>query len=122
MSNFTRKKIGVLGYGFTGWGGGIDFIRLMLSYLDEVELNDKSFSKIIILPRDDALVRVKNAVYPLRKFIDKVNIFLHPVVEVLDENDEETDPIEINSLLNPASLNFSTFSKQYELLKIFNMD
>ena len=72
MSNFTRKKIGVLGYGFTEWGGGIDFIRLMLSYLDEIELNDKSFSKIIILPRDDALVRVKNAVYPLRKFIDKV--------------------------------------------------
>ena len=72
MSNFTRKKIGVLGYGFTGWGGGIDFIRLMLSYLDEVELNDKSFSKIVILPRDDALVRVKNAVYPLLKIIDRV--------------------------------------------------
>ena len=29
---------------------------------------------------------------------------------------------QINSLLNPASLDFSTFSKQYELLKIFNID
>jgi glycosyltransferase involved in cell wall biosynthesis len=72
MSNFTRKKIGVLGHVFTGWGGGIDFLRLMLSYLDEVELNDKSFSKIIILPRDDVLVQIKNATYPFRKFIKKV--------------------------------------------------
>jgi glycosyltransferase involved in cell wall biosynthesis len=64
-------KVGVLSHVFTGWGGGIDFIRHMLSYLDEIELDHESFSKTLILSRDDVLVRLKNIAYPLRKLIEQ---------------------------------------------------
>ena len=34
---------------------------------------------------------------------------------------DNIEPINIHTLINPDELDFSTFSKQYELLKIFNM-
>ena len=96
-----------------------------IQYIDQINniiINKHKFDNIKKSNIQKCVLWCEKYKVPHNKIIDKVNIFLHPVVEVLDENDEETDPIEINSLLNPASLNFSTFSKQYELLKIFNMD
>ena len=96
-----------------------------IQYIDQINniiINKHKFDNIKKNNIQKCVLWCEKYKVPHNKIIDKVNIFLHPVVEVLDENDEETDPIEINSLLNPASLNFSTFSKQYELLKIFNMD
>ena len=57
---------------------------------------------------------------PANKITDKVNIFLHSPVEEIFEIDN-IEPINIHTLINPDELDFSTFSKQYELLKIFNM-
>ena len=96
-----------------------------IQYIDQINniiINKYKFDNIKKNNIQKCVLWCEKYKIPHNKITDKVNIFLHPVVEVLDENDEETDPIEINSLLNPASLNFSTFSKQYELLKIFNMD
>ena len=96
-----------------------------IQYIDQINniiINKHKFDNIKKSNIQKCVLWCEKYKVPHNKIIDKVNIFLHPVVEVLDENDEETDPIEINSLLNPASLDFSTFSKQYELLKIFNMD
>ena len=96
-----------------------------IQYIDQINniiINKHKFDNIKKSNIQKCVLWCEKYKVPHNKITDKVNIFLHPVVEVLDENDEETDPIEINSLLNPASLNFSTFSKQYELLKIFNMD
>ena len=96
-----------------------------IQYIDQINniiINKHKFDNIKKSNIQKCVLWCEKYKVPHNKITDKVNIFLHPVVEVLDENDEETDPIEINSLLNPASLDFSTFSKQYELLKIFNMD
>ena len=96
-----------------------------IQYIDQINniiINKHKFDNIKKSNIQKCVLWCEKYKIPHNKIIDKVNIFLHPVVEVLDENDEETDPIEINSLLNPASLDFSTFSKQYEFLKIFNMD
>ena len=57
---------------------------------------------------------------PANKITDKVNIFLHSPVEEIFEIDN-IEPINIRTLINPDELDISTFSKQYELLKIFNM-
>ena len=56
---------------------------------------------------------------PHNKITDKINIFLYPVLEVIDET-TIFDSIDINLLINPESLDISTFSKQYELLNILN--
>jgi hypothetical protein len=96
-----------------------------IQYIDQINniiINKQKFDNIKKSNIQKCVLWCEKYKIPHNKITDKVNIFLHPVVEVLDETDEETDPIEINSLLNPASLDFSTFSKQYELLKIFNMD
>ena len=96
-----------------------------IQYIDQINniiINKHKFDNIKKSNIQKCVLWCEKYKVPHNKIIDKVNIFLHPVVEVLDENDEETDPIEINSLLNPASLDFSTFSKQYDLLKIFNID
>ena len=96
-----------------------------IQYIDQINniiINKHKFDNIKKSNIQKCVLWCEKYKVPHNKIIDKVNIFLHPVVEVLDENDEETDPIEINSLLNPEALDFSTFSKQYELLKIFNID
>ena len=96
-----------------------------IQYIDQVNtiiINKHKFDNIKKSNIQKCVLWCEKYKVPHNKITDKVNIFLHPVVEVLDENDEETDPIEINSLLNPEALDFSTFSKQYELLKIFNID
>ena len=96
-----------------------------IQYIDQISniiINKHKFDNIKKSNIQKCVLWCEKYKIPHNKIIDKVNIFLHPVVEVLDENDEETDPIDINSLLNPVSLDFSTFSKQYELLKIFNID
>jgi hypothetical protein len=96
-----------------------------IQYIDQINniiINKYKFDNIKKSNIQKCVLWCEKYKIPHNKITDKVNIFLHPVVEVLDENDEETDPIEINSLLNPEALDFSTFSKQYELLKIFNID
>ena len=57
---------------------------------------------------------------PHNKIIDKANIFLQPALELSDINDI-IEPLDINWLINPSSLDISNFSKQYKLLQIFNL-
>ena len=96
-----------------------------IQYIDQINniiINKHKFDNIKKNNIQKCVLWCEKYKIPHNKITDKVNIFLHPVIEVPDDNDQEFDPIEINSLLNPMSLDFSTFSKQYELLKIFNMD
>ena len=96
-----------------------------IQYIDQINniiINKYKFDNIKKNNIQKCVLWCEKYKIPHNKITDKVNIFLHPVIEVPDDNDQEFDPIEINSLLNPMSLDFSTFSKQYELLKIFNMD
>ena len=96
-----------------------------IQYIDQVNtiiINKHKFDNIKKSNIQKCVLWCEKYKVPHNKITDKVNIFLHPVVEVLDDNDPEMNPIEINSLLNPEALDFSTFSKQYELLKIFNID
>ncbi len=65
-------KVGILSHGFTGWGGGIDFIRHMLSYLDEEQKSDSGLQKILVLPREDLLEKIKLATYPFRNLINQL--------------------------------------------------
>ena len=96
-----------------------------IQYIDQINniiINKHKFDNIKKNNIQKCVLWCEKYKIPHNKITDKVNIFLHPVIEVPDDNDQEIDPIEINSLVNPMSLDFSTFSKQYELLKIFNMD
>ena len=96
-----------------------------IQYIDQINniiINKHKFDNIKKNNIQKCVLWCEKYKIPHNKITDKVNIFLHPVIEVPDDNDQEFDPIEINSLLNPMSLDFSTFSKQYELLKIFNID
>ena len=57
---------------------------------------------------------------PSNKITDKVNIFLSSPVEDIFEIDE-IEPINISTLINNDLVDNSSFSKQYELLNIFNV-
>ena len=55
---------------------------------------------------------------PHHKITDKVNIFLQPAIEILEET-EVLESIDINNLIHPTNLNEVD---QYKLLQIFNID
>ena len=62
-------RVGILSYGFSQWGGGIDFIRNMLSYLDEGESSDPELIKILFLPSERIIGRFKKLIHPFRILI-----------------------------------------------------
>lgn len=68
-------KISILTYGFSGWGGGIDFIRQILSFLDEIQESEMNMSKMLILPKDNVLGYLIKISYPyfnlLKQFLGK---------------------------------------------------
>lgn len=58
-------KVGILSHGFTGWGGGIDFIRYVALAMANAE--SKSIeSRTLFLPGDDALSYFRRILFPLR--------------------------------------------------------
>lgn len=65
-------KIGILSQGFTGWGGGIDFIRYMLSYLDEEQKTNPDIHMTLFLPKDDFLEKLKKTSYPVRNLLSQL--------------------------------------------------
>jgi glycosyltransferase involved in cell wall biosynthesis len=65
-------KISILTYGFSGWGGGIDFIRHMLTFLDESQKSEIGISKVLILPKDNMLGFVKKIAYPYRNLLKQL--------------------------------------------------
>lgn len=74
--NKNRKSmtVGILSHGFVGWGGGIDFIRHMLSFLDEEQKYDPHLKKILILPKENFLEKLKLLTYPVWNLIKKLVI------------------------------------------------
>lgn len=73
-TNKNRKNItvGILSHGFIGWGGGLDFIRHMLCFLDEEQKYDSHLRKILILPKETFLDRLKLIAYPCRNLIKQL--------------------------------------------------
>jgi glycosyltransferase involved in cell wall biosynthesis len=69
IENAQFMKIGILSQGFTGWGGGIDFIRYMLSYLDEEQKTNPDLHKTLFLPKDNFLEKLKKISYPVRNLL-----------------------------------------------------
>ena len=96
-----------------------------IQYIDQINniiINKHKFDNIKKNNIQKCILWCEKYKVPHNKITDKVNIFLHPVVEVTDENEHDFELIDVDCLINPISLDFSTFSKQYELLKIFNID
>ena len=58
---------------------------------------------------------------PHNKITDKVNIFLHPILEDIQE-EINIEPIEVTILINLDPIDISTISKQLTLLNIFNIE
>lgn len=65
-------KIGILTYGFSGWGGGIDFIRHMLTFLDEAHKSGGQVSTVLILPKDSFLDVLIKKLYPFRNLLKQL--------------------------------------------------
>lgn len=57
-------KIGVLSYGFNQWGGGVDFIKHMLIFLDCPGHAHKNVSVTVFLPRNSLGNYFKDLLYP----------------------------------------------------------
>jgi glycosyltransferase involved in cell wall biosynthesis len=67
--NFSKVKIGVVTFGFNQWGGGIDFIVHILSFLQEIEKGERNIETTIFLPKNSFINTLKNFLYPWRNLI-----------------------------------------------------
>jgi glycosyltransferase involved in cell wall biosynthesis len=65
-------KIGILSYGFTGWGGGVDFIRHILLHLDEEQKVNPTLHRVLFLPKNNFLEKIKKITYPLRNLFRQI--------------------------------------------------
>jgi glycosyltransferase involved in cell wall biosynthesis len=65
-------KVGLLTHPFSRWGGGVDFIRHMLSFLDEEQKHNAEISKILVLSKEDYLVKFKHFIYPFRQLFKQL--------------------------------------------------
>lgn len=63
-----QMKISILSHGFSSWGGGIDFIRLIASSIVLAE-KSTSFQHNLLLPKDIPTDRVKHYFRTLKKLI-----------------------------------------------------
>ena len=58
---------------------------------------------------------------PHNKITDKLNIFLIPAASLDEISDEDKELEEIDIIVNPEPVDISSFSKQIELLNLFNI-
>ena len=59
-------KVGVITYGFNQWGGGVDFIIHLLTFLQDIRENDQNITVTIFLPKKTFKDTIKNFLYPWR--------------------------------------------------------
>jgi glycosyltransferase involved in cell wall biosynthesis len=67
-------KISIISYGFTGWGGGVDFIRQFSHFISTAD-TENAIKKSLILPGDDWAHTTKNFLYPLRSIAQDLRSF-----------------------------------------------
>ena len=58
---------------------------------------------------------------PHNKITDKLNIFLIPAASLDEISDEDKELEDIDIIVNPEPVDISSFSKQIELLNLFNI-
>lgn len=60
-----------MSYGFSRWGGGLDFIRHILTSILLVDA-DEAHEYYLVIPGDDFSLRIRRILYPLRGFIKQL--------------------------------------------------
>jgi len=80
-------KIGLITYGFSSWGGGIDFIRYIASSVSLVK-EQKNSDNFLILPGDDFMFYVRKYLSPVKQFIKDVAKGRKPVWRAWNGFDE----------------------------------
>ena len=61
------QRVAILGQGFVGWGGGLDFLRLVLNAILEVQAGHREI--YLFLPRSDWWIRVRRPLGASKRFI-----------------------------------------------------